>query len=366
MIGSGVAWGGNAARVRLAGAAAPARLPRLAVESAEFVDDRWRAYHAAAAAPGAFDLACRGPASVRLNGPGLIWADGQLLDDAEILPVYVRPELDRAESAIIRDADRLPVRRDGRLALVFHGWGVRVYGHFLIEMLPKLLLARRFAALFGDALPVLDRAMPDWFLGILQAHLGVDLDRAIWFDSASEQLELDRAVILPLLTRAAGYHPVVGGLVDAFVARVAVRPVVPIQRIFLARGDFVNAAAPKRLWANEAELAAVAVDRFGFAVVHPERLGFAEQVGLFAGAEVIVGQAGSGMHNALFAPAGASVGVVRFTAPDQSAIAALRGQRIGYLTVGVEESEVGVFRAEIGRFERFLARLLLATGAVCR
>lgn len=308
--------------------------------------------------PEAFDLAAVGPLAVRLNGPGLIWHQGRRLDDNAITPIYVAAELERHDGAMLRAATALPARREARRALVFHGWGVQVYGHFLIEMLPKLLLAARFPALFGDLAPVLDRAMSPWLIDILTAHLGIDEGRAIWFDSRAEQLDLDAATILPLLTRRGGYHPLAGTLIENFAARIAVPPADPMPRLFVARGDFANPAAPRRRLLNEAELAEIAAREFGFAVVHPETLDFAAQAGLFAQARAVLGQAGSGMHNALFSPAGAAIGMIRFPAPDQSAIAALRRQRIAYLTEGVHEPAPGEYIVDHDRFRHFVEALL--------
>ena len=344
--------------MRLAAAAAPGPLPRLAIDQPALVAEYWVRFHADASVPKPFDLAAHGPMPVRLNGPGLIWSGDRLLDDNEFLPVYVRPEIDRDGAATHAHLASLPMRREVRPALVFHGWGVRVYGHFLIEMLPKLLLAARFPALFEGIVPVLDRQMEPWLIGILHDHCGIDPMRAIWFDSAVEQLVLERAVVLPLLTRAEGYHPVTSALIDGFASRVGKVAGEMPTRLFVARGDFNNPAAPRRRLVNEADLAALAQERFGFSVIRPEQLDFAAQVGLFAQARVIIGQAGSGMHNALFAPSGARVGMIRFPAPDQSAIAALRHQRIAYLTEGISEIEPAVYQADPALFERFVAALL--------
>ena len=311
-------------------------------------------FHAAGVAPAPFDVASLGPMAVRLNGPGLIWHAGALMDDAAIMPVYVKPELEKFHEPLVAAPCRLPMRRDGRAALVFHGWGVQVYGHFLIEMLPKLLLAQRFPALFGSALPVLDRAMPGWFQRILAEHFRIGDEQAIWFDSRSEQLDLEQAIILPLLSRAGGYHPAARTLLTEFVTRIAVPPSPPASCMFVARGGFSNPAAPQRVLANEAELADIAARDFGFSVIYPETLEFAEQVGLFAQARVVLGQAGSGMHNTLFSPESTAVGVIRFMAPDQSHIAALRGQRIAYFTEGVSEIEPGLFVADTEPFRRFV------------
>ncbi|MCW8306441.1 glycosyltransferase family 61 protein [Acidiphilium sp. PA] len=345
-------------RVRLAAARAPAALPAVAIGDATFIADYYRRYHIESPVPAPFDLAMLGPIPATLGASGLMWSGDRLLDDNTMMPIYVRPEVERPGSTMLPAALALPARRERRLGLVFHGWGVRVYGHFLIEMLPKLLLAERFPALFGMALPVLDRQMSSWLIDILERHCGIDPARAIWFDSAHERLDLDQALLLPLLTRAEGYHPLVSPLIDAFAARVGQQPGEPVPRLFVARGDFANPAAPRRRLANEAALADIAAARFGFRIIQPERLSFAEQVGLFAQAKIILGQAGSGMHNALFAPRGAVSGMIRFPAPDQSAIAALRGQGIAYLTEGITEVEPKVFHADPDLFTRFVERLV--------
>jgi capsular polysaccharide biosynthesis protein len=323
------------------------------------VAPHWVRYHRdSMAAP--FDLAALGPLPVTLNGPGLVWVDDQLIADSSTLPGYALAELQRHPQALVEQPRALPERTDHRPALVFHGWGVRVYGHFLIEMLPKLLLARRFPALFQGLHPVLDRQMPPWFLAIVSAQFGITGDNAVWFDSAQEQLILPRAVILPHLLRAGGFHPLARKLYADFAAARAMPPACPSPRLFVLRGDYANPAAPRRTLSNEAELAGIA-ETYGFSLIHPERSSFPEQIGLFAQAEFILGQTGSAMHNALFAPPGATIGQIRFAAPDQSYIAALNGQRIAYLTEHVTESEPGSWHADPRRFRDFLKALLAGT-----
>jgi capsular polysaccharide biosynthesis protein len=70
---------------------------------------------------------------------------------------------------------------------------------------------------------------------------------------------------------------------------------------------------------------------------------------------IIVGLAGSGLHNALFSPPGsrlASIGFINFV---QSEIAGLRGQNIAFLTR--EVNLAGDFTVNEAVFEAFLARV---------
>ena len=70
------------------------------------------------------------------------------------------------------------------------------------------------------------------------------------------------------------------------------------RRIYVSRR--LNAHRPlRRPLLNEATIEREA-ERMGFRVVFPESLSFRQQIGLFAGADFIVGPSGSGMLNSLF------------------------------------------------------------------
>ena len=82
--------------------------------------------------------------------------------------------------------------------------------------------------------------------------------------------------------------------------RIAVGTQGP-KRIYVSR-----AHAPKRHLLNEAEILPVLQD-FDVAVVHPERHTFADQVRLFANAELVIGNYGANLTNAVFAPRGVTM-----------------------------------------------------------
>ena len=75
---------------------------------------------------------------------------------------------------------------------------------------------------------------------------------------------------------------------------------------------------------------ACAADR-GFEIVCPEELSLEEQVALFAGTGLVIGEYGSGLHNTLFSPPRTIVGSVRYPNSVQTRIAALMGQDVVYL-----------------------------------
>ncbi|HQT68687.1 MAG: hypothetical protein B7Z78_13835 [Rhodospirillales bacterium 20-60-12] len=346
---SGFLSAGKIFRLRLAPLAAPAPLAPLAIEDPTLINAAYIGMHRTITADQHFDIAAFGPLPVILNGPGLVWHQGALLTDPQILPGYALTELRKHTPYFLDRPRAFPMLNDSRPALVFHSWGVQVYGHMLIEMLPKLLMARRF---YPHLIPVLDRQMPAWFLTILREQCGITPDHAIMFDSESEQLTLDRAVLISQILRPAGYHPIAASLYDQ-LAQSGAPPSSPTPRIFLRRGDFSNKHSLVRRMENEAELAIIAAE-YGFVPIHPETLSFATQIGLFAQATHIIAETGSAPHNAVFSPAGTRIGLLRFGSAAQSQIAALRGHHLAVLTEGVVEQSPGLWHTDIGQFRRFL------------
>jgi capsular polysaccharide biosynthesis protein len=93
-------------------------------------------------------------------------------------------------------------------------------------------------------------------------------------------------------------------------------------------------APPTRDLVNRNEIEAMA-RHCGLAPVRPEMLSIGEQIGLFSGARLIVGEYGSALHNAVFAAPGAAVCALRGTSGHpsfvQSGIATALGQDLGYV-----------------------------------
>jgi capsular polysaccharide biosynthesis protein len=69
----------------------------------------------------------------------------------------------------------------------------------------------------------------------------------------------------------------------------------------------------------------------GFEVVRPEEHSLGEQVSMFSQAEIIVGEAGSALHNALFSSYWTKVVSINYISSVQNSIARLRGHRILYV-----------------------------------
>jgi capsular polysaccharide biosynthesis protein len=282
------------------------------------------------------DIAAYRIPNAQVSGQGNIWLGGRLVTAPEIMPSYVAVSLDIAHGGNDRlhGPRALPIRRIDRPCLVATGHGIRVYGHFLIQTLFRILIAR--AALRAEGIRygiLMERSAPPWLLQILTDHLAIPADDIVFYDAETEQVELPYAILASLPLQEAGFHPAARGMIQDLLTRIDFTgvPQTP-RRVFVARRRFNNPAGRFRICQNEGELIQIAARRHGFTPVIPEELSWPHQVALFRDAEMVLGLAGSGLHNALFSEAGsrvASIGVINFT---QSEIGHLNRQHNAFLT----------------------------------
>jgi capsular polysaccharide biosynthesis protein len=180
-------------------------------------------------------------------------------------------------------------------------WGIVNYGHFLLDGMTSVLAMQEAGAL--DRLPLATPVLRRWQRDLLRLAFG-DL---AWRELAAPIVRVAGAVYSPamdhylhrpgpLLTRLRTR------LLDAVQAR-GVAAAVSRRRSRRRRLYVSRRAHPMRVMVNEAALQAALVRR-GFQIVRPEGMDAADQIALFAQAEVIVGPTGAGLTNALFAAPG--------------------------------------------------------------
>jgi capsular polysaccharide biosynthesis protein len=304
----------------------------------------------------ASDIACYSFINAVVSGTGQVWLDGQLITSPEIMPPYVANGLGVANGRLdtLNTVGLLPLRVIEQPCLVAIGHGIRVYGHFLIELLFRILIAR--LAHNERELPyrvLLDHEAPDWLLQILHNYLDVKSSDVEFFKPKVERVLLRHAIVPTRPLQNERFHPAANEMLEELVERLQVKSSVhQLRRVFIARNRFTNPSAPSRSCVNEQRLIDVAVTRHGFTAVAIEDMIWIEQIAVFRDAEVVLGLAGSGLHNALFSKPGsrlASIGVMNLV---QSQIGALRGQRNGFLSkdVGV----AGNFEVDEKCFTEFL------------
>lgn len=261
-----------------------------------------------------------------LYGKGLILRGGDLvaLDDLKF------QQLGRLDYPFHREV----VRREGGEAIVTRPTVVReidepcillaqcgevVWGHWLVDLLPRLPLALTLPI---PARVILDVTTPPWSLPML-ARFGIDPARVVWHDAGREVLRV-RDLYLPTFLRGGNaFSPLANLAWQLFQGA----PVAPASRLYVSR---------RRLAAGSSVSNAEQVERLvrqrGYRVVHPETMTLDEQVSVFSQARLVVGEYGSALHNTVFSPALTRVAVLQ--PPDhpwfvQSGIGQVRAQPTG-------------------------------------
>jgi hypothetical protein len=256
-----------------------------------------------------------------VSGNGLLWIGNELLILDDIMPEYWRDLLSGKSPQSTPETDvRLPVRTISGPCVSGLGWGGQIYGHVLLEILPKIIAA--FEVMKNEPRPrlLLRNDTPDWALSMLKAA-GIKKDDIERFDPTSERVKLEQGIFPANLGTTHPYLEKVFSSIDpSFKApeRYGI--------YYLSRASFRH----RRGCINEGALEAIAEKEFGAEIVRPEELPWLEQVRLFRSAKAVVGLTGSALHTALVSDGGLTVGSIGVINRVQSAIATLRGQRMAY------------------------------------
>ena len=222
--------------------------------------------------------------SLRPSGPGYRFRPGD--------PEAIDPGL-------VAAAPLLPGRT------LYLGHYMAHYGHFLTETLST------FWALEAEPAPRFDRVAfhPGAFgRGLTPyaraclAAFDIDPGRVVMLDAegAGGPVRFEEVVIPQRLFRLwDAADPILARVFDRIRARLlAGRDPAPARDLYISRRAGYWRSA-RRVVANEVAVEAL-FRRRGFTVIDPGRLGFADQVALYAAAPTLAGLSGSALHNVLF------------------------------------------------------------------
>jgi len=221
---------------------------------------------------------------------------------------------------------------DGEVAIIY-GPAYQTYGHWLCDFLPRLWVL----AAAGHDIGRIAYAMPP-DLGDTARHMlcaiGIDASQIIQHEYFTEHLTADLLLVPTGLRLGNRVSPDFGKAtrfwIDRLCARARLPPSPAGTRIFLSRGN----TNQQRAILNREAVEAVAAER-GFTPISPETLPFIDQVSLFAGATMLVGEYGSALHSAVFSAPGTVAcglrGNVRHPSFIQSGMGAALDQHTGYV-----------------------------------
>lgn len=289
----------------------------------ELANDEIREHHAVRQLqPSGIGIASLSHAVV--SGPSLVGTSSSIHLLAPMMPLFSDQYLQRGDPVGDLKLSKKIKRHLPGTSVVLTYWASFIYGHWLLESMPKLLLLRRVAHELPHLRFVLPKGLPGWISKWIALVLpGAAIET---YDERSEYVQCER-LLLPTMLLSPEHlpHPELATLLED------VREFVPLGTGSRTR-IFVSRIAPSRFrdLTNLAELEQIAVEE-GLQVITPETLSIQEQIAQFSQAELIIGEFSSGMHNTLFSPAGARVFCLNWINALQSHIGRLKRQRVGYL-----------------------------------
>jgi capsular polysaccharide biosynthesis protein len=265
--------------------------------------------------------------NVELRSNYTPYRDGVPLADECLFPEYIKRYFD---NGLAREAiDVSGVREADGAVFCVSQFNMRTYGHFLLEVFPKILLVNEMQrAGFKIPLAFPSDAGP---ISSIVTHICKSGD-LLPYESQREILR-PSAVILPSLMISSDYRGYMHNIFIALIRRLSLQFSVslsatklPGPKLFLSRTKWKG----YRTATNEAELYDVAAD-YGFELVHPQDLDWSDQIRMFYGASHVISAYDSALHGTMFCQAGTRIISLGRVNGLQEGIASSLGHEIGFL-----------------------------------
>lgn len=281
-----------------------------------------------------FEVGCYFTDSIVVSGIGLLWHDNKIIINKDLMPSYWRNILFSNSYSNPEFDSTLPIREINEPCICALGWGNNIYGHFIIEALPRILIGKKILHKKGVRPKLLLRNdASNWLLRILYDYLDFTESDIVFFEPNKESVRLLQGIYPGFCYYAEhGFHSNVTDLLSDIDIKDGL-DFVP-ESIFLSRQNISKLDPSKnfRICNNEQKLCEIAEKEFGMSVVAPEMLTWGEQISLFRNANSIVSLYGSALHTQLLAPNNKRlrIGVCGYINSVQSDMAVLNHQSIYY------------------------------------
>lgn len=188
----------------------------------------------------------------------------------------------------------------GRVILLASA-GEHIWGHWLLDLLPRLFLARMCQIRNAKILIGCEtRASGKELLKLA----GVSGENLLEYDPATDRVMCEELYVPSLCRVGSSFHPILAPIYGKFVSSLTGS--TKRSKLFVSR---TNWQTSKRVLVNRREVEARYQD-LGFETVYPESMAPLEQVRRFGNASAIAGEAGSGLHNSVFSPSATALAVL--------------------------------------------------------
>lgn len=222
--------------------------------------------------------------------------------------------------------------------------GYPVYGHWLVDFLPKLYVLMRNGLNFRSVKYILPKDCPKFGIEWLRL-LGVPHENIVFYDGRIG-CRYTRILVPTLLrtnSRASElFQSAIAFICDHLGSKLDHSRVVQCERIFVSRGQW---SAQGRQLINRGDVETIARDA-GYTIYLPEKHSLLDQISAFNNAAACAGEYGSAMHNSIFCKQGTPICLLRSSQTDpgflQSGIGAALGHPTGYV-IGKAEANTPRF-----------------------
>jgi capsular polysaccharide biosynthesis protein len=242
-------------------------------------------------------------AGICLIGHSLNWTDKlatSYLQKSRFLSAGAHTAVQNSDAFSLQIGDQDVGWLEGK-ALILSSPGQGVYGHWLLDLVPRLYLT----ATTGVAdIPIYLNTLPAW-AGVFFESFSLDPAKVRRFP---HELTFVPEAVVPSATKI-GYTVARRVVSDAweqlrgYLQKLAPPRKGSARRLFISRSRLpTNIRTVTNIGEVEDR-----VRRRGYDVVHPQEHSVAEQSRLFAEARIVIGEDGSALHNIIFSAPGAIV-----------------------------------------------------------
>lgn len=229
---------------------------------------------------------------------GMAFKGDMLIHAPDISPPYVanifkeNPGLFHHQVEITRHIDRI--------ACIFHVQRA-YYGHFLLEMLPKIWVMSEIANQIGNPPIALPTDTPDYMIEMMRAfHPDASFIR---LDAAGFRAE--RTYLPSMANLEYRYHSGWIARLRSYAVACEMEQGPGPSKIYLTRAGWNDTTFPRTI-ENEAEITNLLLNR-GFTIIAPHELDLKQKAATFSSAHTIIGEFGSGLHNTIMSGSGARI-----------------------------------------------------------
>jgi len=243
--------------------------------------------------------------------------------------------LGQAPGAFLASQDQATARTVRGDVVLLCRPGDNIYGHWLIDIFPALWAAVTLARL-PKVKVLVNKNTPQYVLSWLEAA-GIERERIVPHDPGGTPIRVERLIYAPSPRWRDFFDDGFRSFRDWFAslfADASRNTVAPMEtssrRLFISRS---GTNSPYRNLVNR-EWVENSFSKAGFTIYRPETQTLAEQILMFKQAEIIAGEAGSGLHNSIFGNERlltVEVTSNKRLSPTQGGLGQVMGQETAYL-----------------------------------